>query len=348
MFELAVSAVNILRSRDAELAEMVTIVTPQSTNPSFDDLELGEKVVGAITQKHCASVWPYKLVAWILEQLLSTNHMNGAPRTTGTVSFNLQTNTPVTRIQPTENGSWIIHTPRGMLAAKQVLLATNAYTSHLLPEFTDLIVPVKGEMSALIPPPALSPGGGRPLVGRHSYGFYGQGQGDRKQDDYLIQRPFSSTSTSDWRGGELMFGGGREYTPGLGMGVSDDSDIDQPAADYLRMALNQLLETQNNGTELYASHEWSGIMGFSRDDRPWVGEVPKELGGGEGLWICAGFTGHGMPNASLCARAVVNEMMGGRLDRSDLPKEYCISMERVKMARDLLEISQADLLKDRV
>jgi glycine/D-amino acid oxidase-like deaminating enzyme len=348
MFAAAVSAVDVLRSTDPELADMITIVTPQSTTPSFSDLRLGGKVIGAITQRNSASLWPYKLVAWILERLLSRSYAKTASSSKNKFSFNLQTNTPVTRLQQLEDGTWVVHTSRGMLAAKQVLLATNAYTSYLLPEFSDLIVSVKGEMSALIPPQALCPGGGGALVGQNSYGFYGRGGGNFNQDDYLVQRPFSATSATDNRGGELLFGGGREYAAGLGVGISDDSDIDQLVADYLRQALNNLLDIQNNGTDLRASHEWSGIMGFSRDGRPWVGEVPKELGGGKGLWMCAGFTGHGMPNASLCAKAVVNEMMGQQLHDKDLPKEFHVSLERVEMARTFVEVSLADILEDEV
>ena len=38
---------------------------------------------------------------------------------------------------------------------------------------------------------------------------------------------------------------------------------------------------------------WSGIMGFSDDELPWVGMVPESVGGGQGQWICAGYTGNG-------------------------------------------------------
>ena len=35
--------------------------------------------------------------------------------------------------------------------------------------------------------------------------------------------------------------------------------------------------------------EWTGIMGYTFDSQPIVGEDPDR----EGLWICAGFNGHG-------------------------------------------------------
>ena len=41
-------------------------------------------------------------------------------------------------------------------------------------------------------------------------------------------------------------------------------------------------------------------MGFSRDELPWVGPLPEK----PNIYISAGYTGHGMPNAWLCGKAV--------------------------------------------
>lgn len=41
-------------------------------------------------------------------------------------------------------------------------------------------------------------------------------------------------------------------------------------------------------------------MGFSRDEHPWVGQVPDK----SGLYISAGYTGHGMVNTWLCGKTV--------------------------------------------
>jgi len=136
-----------------------------------------------------------------------------------------------------------------------------------------------------------------------------------------------------------MFGGGRSYAANAGLGVSDDSSIDEPAAAYLREELNVLLDLGNEGRELEASHEWSGIMGYSRDGHPWVGGVGEELGGGEGLWVCAGFTGHGMPNTCLSAKGVVELMFGGE---AGVPRCYLVSEERLERARSLDEVAVAD------
>jgi glycine/D-amino acid oxidase-like deaminating enzyme len=319
MFETAVKGVETLKKTDPELGKLVSVITKESTNPSLEDLRV-PRAAGAILQVHAASLWPYKFVSWILESLIASSFLN------------LQTNTPVTNLQKMDKG-WIIHTPRGMLSAPTVLLTTNAYTSHLLPAFSDLIVPVRGEMSALLPPKSVTPLSStmhKPL--ECSYGFLGHGKQSTDQDDYLIQRPFTHDGKS---GGQLMFGGARSYAENAGIGVSDDSAIDPPAAAYLRREINVLLELENEGKELQASWEWSGIMGYSRDGHPWVGQVSPELGvgGGEGLWLSGGFTGHGMPNAWLCGKAVAQLILGREMADVDVPEGYKLSKERIERVR---------------
>jgi glycine/D-amino acid oxidase-like deaminating enzyme len=147
-----------------------------------------------------------------------------------------------------------------------------------------------------------------------------------------------------------MFGGGRSYAAQAGVGVSSDSFIDESAAAYLRRELSIMLDLQNDKQGLEASHEWSGVMGFSRDDYPWVGEITEEIadGGGEGLWICGGYTGNGMPNAWLCGKAVVDLIVSKHESDVDLPVEYRVSKERVEKARrdhDEVWIADQDALR---
>ncbi|KAI9743936.1 MAG: hypothetical protein M1818_002670 [Claussenomyces sp. TS43310] len=330
MFAAAVADVERLWREDAQMGSSVRHV---SDRKQLKQMRLGSEVAGAIVQTRAATLWPYKLIAWVLESLLKTKPA-GLDSTRGT--FNLQTNTPVNTVQRLHDGSCCIHTPRGMLVTRQVLLATNAYTSHLLPKFSDLIVPVRGQMGALIPPLSMNDDG--PLAGRNSYDFLGNGTQSSDKDEYLMQRPWSPLQQ---RGGELMLGGGRRFAAHQGVGVSDDSQIDDSTRDYLRDALNVVLDLGNEGEPLGANYEWSGIMGFSRDSAPWVGQVPQTLGGASGLWLCAGFTSHGMPNACLSARAAVREMMGHLVEDSELPPEFRITSERIENARQLFEVRKA-------
>lgn len=301
---------------------------------------------GAVVQKRAAALWPYKLVAFLLENLVREFGEEGNS------SFSLQTNTPVTKIvhsvlkkaDNTENISngkvsnyicsshrWVLHTPRGEVAAKKVLLCCNAYVSHLVPGFTGLIVPVRGQMAALKPPDTL-----KRHIG-HSYVFIGHGCEKNLRDDYLIQRG-ANDGPSD---GELLLGGGRDHDVKKGLGVSDDGAIDEHVAGYLRGELGRELDSIGTREPLEANMEWTGIMGYSRDGFPWVGQVPRILGGGCGLWVCGGYTGHGMPVAARCGKGVVEMMMGASAG-IEIPQQFIITEKRIRIARTLDTVHMLD------
>lgn len=316
-----------LKSIAPELAKHVTIVKDKE---ELKKQRVSPDCVGATLTVGAASLWPYKLVTFTLEKLVKDGHLN------------LQTNTPVTDITSSD-GKHTLHTERGNISAKTVILATNGYTSAILPQFADLIVPVRGEMSALFPPKnsTLLP---------NSYGMVAALGQPSNNDDYLVQRPFDGVPNPR---GHLMFGGGR----GAGLpsiGVSDDSIVDEGAAAYLRGALLKVLELDGETEdlkELEAAAQWTGIMGYSRDDHPWVGKVPDR----EGLWLCGGYTGHGMPNTTLCGKAVVNmllseeagedlnTMQARMVDEGNLPRSYILTKERVEQTRArFLTVQQQD------
>ncbi|KAI1615535.1 FAD dependent oxidoreductase [Exophiala viscosa] len=324
--------------------EMVRVVEDAE---ELKALGLTGGVVGALVQdQYAASLSPYKLIISMWNGML-TEFAN---------RVNLQTETPVTKITKTAgtgggggSGGWIIHTRRGDVLADQVILATNGYTSHLLPEFEQCITPVQAQMSALIPPPE-SPYS-KTLIPM-SYGFEGVGSQDRVMSDYLVQNPILDHEDKNpvvGRGGHLMFGGGRHVARGNGVGVSDDAYVDADAEIYLRglparlSLVGSQSETQAQPELLDIAASWTGILGHSADGHPWVGGVP----GLEGLFVCAGYAGHGMTNAGLCGRHVArlvassqrgedwrqvqdNEVeMGERGEDAGVPKEYVITTERM-------------------
>lgn len=314
--------------------------------------------VGAVLQANAAALHPYKLVTHIWRSLLASSNLN------------LQTTTPVTGISaptaaypPDDPGrKWLVHTTRGNITADHILCATNAYTAHLLNEFRGLIVPVQGQMAALQPP---SYAVQHPL--QHDYGFRGIMEQDAEEDDYLVQRPVGA-------GGEFMFGGGRMVARGAAVGVSDDGYVDARVRGYLRGMLPRLMDVygqdhdsasagedgrmgnlpskyatvEQEGAErdLTPLAEWTGIMGYSRDGHPWVGGLPNT----EGLWVCAGYTGHGMPNTSLCGRHVARliaaavkgedwkEAERSAVEEKRIPGVYVLTQERMEAARELPEI----------
>jgi glycine/D-amino acid oxidase-like deaminating enzyme len=259
---------------DPELGAMVRIIEDK------DELAALRvpNAVGVLLQSKAAKLSPYKLVSWLLERAVKESGLN------------LQTSTPALSIAPSSTeGKWDVKTARGTITTSQILVATNGYTAHLLPELSTLIVPVRGEMSALKAPTEVLD---TPL--EHTYVFVGSVGQDRAQDDYLVQRPIES-------GGQLMFGGGRAFAAHEGVNVDSDDSIDPPAAEYLRASLKRYLDVESKGSSkaklekgLEAVKEWSGIMGYSRDGRPWVGGLP----GKDGIFVAAGYSGHGQLHSS--------------------------------------------------
>ena len=261
-----------LKTAAPELGERVSIVTDDET------LRTKHRVNGApfaTLTVNAASLWPYKLIAFILEKAIREGGLN------------LQTNTPVTKLEvdssAEQSAKCIVHTPRGNISAKHIILATNAYTSHLLPEFSDLIVPDRHTMSALLPPP-------RSTLLPNSYGFVGAHHAKPSTDDYLNQRPFKDVPNP---AGHLMFGGGDAAGTTETLGETDDSILDEGSAAYLRRELLRVLvlDGETEGLEeLEATHQWSGIIGRSKDGHPWVGAVP----GRKGVWLAGGYSGEAL------------------------------------------------------
>lgn len=69
--------------------------------------------------------------------------------------LNLYTNTPATSINRTADNRymWKVRTPRGDILTRKVVVATNGFTSTLLPSlFTGRIVPKRSQMAAYTPP----------------------------------------------------------------------------------------------------------------------------------------------------------------------------------------------------
>ena len=66
-------------------------------------------------------------------------------------------------------------------------------------------------------------------------------------------------------------------------------------------------------------------MGYTHDGFPFVGDIP----GRQGQFICAGFNGHGMPQAYLAAQALTWMITNGiPLNKSGVPKLYRSTKER--------------------
>lgn len=177
-------------------------------------------------------LWPYKLVAHLIRVAVSHG-------------LNLQTNTPVSEIGETPNadGFWPVTTSRGIINARKIIFATNAFTSALAPEYSKAIIPCKGICSQIV----AAPGAPRQeLPGTYCIRF---GPGG-----YIYQ-----ISRND---GSLIVGGASHlFKDDLGewYNNSDDGELIKVAADYLDGYMQRtFLGWEDSEAEI--KHVWAGGM----------------------------------------------------------------------------------------
>ena len=197
-------------------------------------------------------------------------------------------------------GGVVVHTAGGAaVRCHAVVHATNAWCAHLLPELGGKIVPVRNHVVSTAPLSALR-----------------RDAPDNKWSFARHDRPVALSARGGFvyamqrADGRLLAGGFRdaESGGGRGVGVADDTGAGADAGGAAAAAAAWLPGTweayrcgaaRDLETVEYA---WTGILGWSSDDEPWVGPVPGRPAGSS--FVCAGFSGHGMTRCLPAARAV--------------------------------------------
>jgi glycine/D-amino acid oxidase-like deaminating enzyme len=146
-----------------------------------------------------------------------------------------------------------------------VILATNAYTSQLVPGVG--IQPTRAQMLATAAEARL-------LVDMPVYSQYG----------YRYWRQLA--------GGEVLIGGWRDTS--LETEKTLDDEPTPEIQEHLESAVREL------GAAGQITHRWAGTMGFTESALPMAGP----LEGMKNVYVCAGFTGHGMAFAFMAAKKV--------------------------------------------
>jgi gamma-glutamylputrescine oxidase len=160
----------------------------------------------------------------------------------------------------------VLLTPDGEVRARVVIVATNAYTTRLVPAAP--IVPTRGQVAATQPlNRAVVP---FPMYANHGYQYWRQ--------------------TSD---GRLVVGGWRD------LDIPTEVGMDERLHDEIQGSLEGFCH-EIGGKDATIEHRWAGIMGFTPDALPLVGEVPDE----ESIYIAAGYSGHGVSMAFICGMDV--------------------------------------------
>lgn len=185
---------------------------------------------------------------------------------------------------PDGSGVTVVTDSGGRVRCEKVIVATNAYIPSLVPSLSGYITPVRNHVGVTCPCPPLnsSSSGARCGISCED-GFV-----------YLHQRP----------DGRVVVGGFRNQEAGMGVGVADDSGVVDGVVDSVRRFVPSRFDV--GGAGVVVDQVWTGIIGWSCDDLPWVGPVP----GHPAVFVCGGFSGHGLTQTFLCGKAVAALALG--------------------------------------
>jgi len=287
LFQRSITALDDLRKHAPSLAEKYTVY---STREELSRFKCSEKCVGAIGVK-CATVWPYRFVTGMLGQLIEKSGLL------------VETNTVVQQVDEREGDDFaVVKTNRGNIQAKHVVHATNGWLGHLVHELRPFISPVRGNVLRQMPLSA------KYRLNNSFWSRYAD-----KDYDYLIQRAQ----------GDIIVGRASMGRAATG----DDSTTDiQPQA-HLRGIPSQIfdLEDQNFGFKI--THAWSGILGYTQDKSPLVGQLPYP--GRRHQWVCCGYQGLGMVKAFKTGQMVAMMILGEEIPQ-DYPRSMLLTSDRIK------------------
>ncbi|GHO70788.1 FAD-dependent oxidoreductase [Ktedonobacter sp. SOSP1-52] len=188
-----------------------------------------------------------------------------------------------------------LRTSQGSLVAQRVIVAINAWTSTLLPELANVIVPVLEQMQAY---ETLDPIFSMALTVHMNTG------------EYMQQTP----------SGNILIGGCGSVAPNAGVGIWESMPTIpvQKAIEQVLPRIFPLLAPQ-----LRVVQRWAGILGCTQDMHPIVDVAPTF----PQVFFVGGFTGHGMPFGLRFGQLLATAAMGGflpsalqpfRLDRPSL------------------------------
>lgn len=179
-------------------------------------------------------------------------------------------------------GEGELRTPAGVVAAHQVVVASDGALPALVPEYASRVRARRLHMTATAP---LS----ERVTDRLVYARWGY--------EYFQQRP----------DGRLLIGGFSDLD-------GEDSYTDSDSGSPMIWERIERLIGEGLGLDAEITHRWAGVVGYSDDGLPYVGEVP----GRPGLYVAGGYSGHGNVQGFLAGRLVADAIAGVERDEPAL------------------------------
>ncbi|CAK3917417.1 FAD dependent oxidoreductase [Lecanosticta acicola] len=304
--------------KDDEIVKACRLITDAHEAEEFSQMK---GAIAAVVHP-AGQIWPYKFAHALLRKVLASGQLN------------LQAHTPAQTISERDADGWItVTTDRGVVKARTVVHTTNRWASHLLPEFTKLILGDRATMAAIKAPEGFI---------RHT----GAQHWDSVVNNYHLQLPPPHNT--------IILGGGRQllvHRP-HDCFLNDEEDKQVPGmAEFFRSWPSSdvkgwpnrsppelALDVNNGGC-------WTGMETTSIDSFPFVGSVPNRVG----HWIAAGFAGHGMPRI-LLSTAHITPLLLKELgfehsppslvqSYPSLPKPFHATAERVERLQQTADVA---------
>ena len=160
------------------------------------------------------------------------------------------------------------------LEAEQIVIATDGSGRGLLPELDEALWPARGQVIATAP-----------LAER----LFDCPHYARQGFDYWQQL----------ENGRIVLGGFRDFS------ILTEMTDEETTTESIQEALDAFL-TELLGEPAEVTHRWAGIFGLTQDLLPLVGPVP----GHDGVWVAAGYSGHGNVFGLLCGELVAGAIQG--------------------------------------
>ncbi|CAE7021657.1 hypothetical protein CFE70_003035 [Pyrenophora teres f. teres 0-1] len=309
----ALEAMRREQGEDNDIVKLCKLIEDPRQAEEFSQMK---GALGVIAHP-AGQIWPYKFVHALLRIVLQKGNLN------------VQAHTPVEQVSERDANGWItVTTERGSIRARTVVHTTNRWASHLLPEFTKLIVPDRTNIAAIKAPPNFI---------KHT----GAQHWDCVVNNYHLQLPPPYNT--------IIFGGSRQLLCHMPEETTQSDDNDRqipgtpqfartwPASDIANWPGSAVAELSLGDNE---GGSWTGVQTESADKFPFVGPVPSR----DGHYMAAGFAGHGMPRILLTAAhiaPIVIESIGFEHSQPHLaasypplPKPFHVTAERVARLQD--------------
>ncbi|KAF4959375.1 hypothetical protein FSARC_10751 [Fusarium sarcochroum] len=264
-------------------------------------------------QKGAGALWPYQLITILQKHLLNAHKSR----------FSIETNTPVVSISYQDDRGqsdfgYLLQTPRGAIRAQKIIHCANGYSSHLLTSLTGIVYPLRGTVSVQ------DPGDTFPRLGSE-YSWTKMHKGHYDPETRILTAGLYYAQQNA-KSGEIVIGGESQEIENLL--TDDDSQVAASAKDHISSIIPRIYFDADNAK---VKKVWSGIMGFTPDGLPLIGNLDGGVTGrpGTGEWIAAGFNGHGMDKCWLSGQAVAKMALGEDVP-SWLPGSFLVSEKRLK------------------